>query len=104
MKQTVTGGFMMRGGIDDPCPLTELERLQVNFNLAARLQSPKQDFVNKLIGEAVEIETWDEWIGFINTDPAHVLNTEADPWQVEAQAQAADAKDWQDQVTELRNG
>jgi hypothetical protein len=27
----------------------------------------------------MEIETWDEWIEFINSDPAHVLNTEAAP-------------------------
>ena len=71
MKRTVTGGFMMKGGIEDPRPLTTLERINAILELAYTLQGPKQDENNKLMGNNMEAKALAELVDFVNSDEQH---------------------------------
>ena len=63
--------------------LDPLEAIAVRMSLAYELQSPKQDESNRLIGNNIEADSLHQLIEHVSTDPAHILNAEQFPFDVE---------------------
>ena len=77
-------------------PLTQMERLDAKRKVAQSLQNQTawEHIVEK--GWIMEGEVFVALVDFANGDPEHILNAQMEVnWQIEAEAQAADAADWQ---------
>ena len=94
-----------KGGFTPPeDPLTPFEKLQVKFQLADQLQAPNQDADNQRIGACLEVDAWDEWCLFVNTDPDHILNAELSPFDGNTHVTIVDgvsSPEWWDAIPEM---